>query len=101
MYATLRIFDYDFDVYHQNYSIPHIHRNRKSFGIAMATNLSSLLVGAPFADYGNRRDVIPKRIFTLPESTILALAKGKSGDWKRNILDSFNTINRQNFFNKH
>lgn len=75
LYAKLRSTDYDFDVYGQDYSIPHIHR--QSFGIALATNRRSLLVGAPFADYGNRGDVDTRESFDTDGIDNVGLGKGK------------------------
>ena len=43
----------------------------------MATNLSSLLVGAPFADYGNRRDVDTKKNFYTSGIDNIGLGEGK------------------------
>ncbi|KAL7554992.1 hypothetical protein ACHAWF_018570 [Thalassiosira exigua] len=53
-YAILRSGDYDFDVYGHNFSIK--HRHLQGFGTALAGSKRTVLVGAPYADYGNRGD---------------------------------------------
>ncbi|KAL3786858.1 hypothetical protein HJC23_013779 [Cyclotella cryptica] len=55
IYDMLRCSDYDFDIYGQDFTSRHIHH--QAFGVSLAARQRSLLVGAPFADYGNRGSV--------------------------------------------
>src|SRR6056300_395085 len=54
-YSILRSSDYDYDVFGHNFTVRHIHH--QNFGVAVTASERSLLVGAPFADYGNRGNV--------------------------------------------
>ena len=75
LYSTLRSSDYDFDVYSRNFTVKHLHR--QSFGVALAASHRSLLVGAPFADYGNRGDVNLREFFRTDGVHNQGLGKGK------------------------
>jgi hypothetical protein len=54
-YTVLRSSHFDYDVYGQGNTVKHVHR--QDFGVALAASQRSLLVGAPFADYGNSGSV--------------------------------------------
>ena len=75
LYTTLRSSDYDFDVYSRDFTVKHLHR--QSFGEALAASHRSLLVGAPFADYGNRGDVNSREFFRTDGVHNQGLGKGK------------------------
>jgi hypothetical protein len=53
-YSILRSSDFDYDVWGHGFSDKHIHQ--QGFGVALAASYRTLLVGAPYAHYGNRGD---------------------------------------------
>ena len=74
-YAILRSSDYDYDVYGQDFSVRHIHH--QNFGVALTASGRSLLVGAPFADYGNRGNVNSRERFDTDGIHNPGLGKGR------------------------
>jgi hypothetical protein len=74
LYSQLRA-DYDFDVYGQDFTIHHLHR--QSFGLALAADRRSLLIGAPYADYGNRGNINSRETFNTNGIHNQGLGKGK------------------------
>jgi len=67
--------DFDFDVYDLNFSVEHVHK--QSFGTSVAVQKRTLLVGAPFADYGNRGNVNVRESFNTDGIFNAGLGKGK------------------------
>uniref|UniRef100_A0A7S4JS32 Calx-beta domain-containing protein n=1 Tax=Odontella aurita TaxID=265563 RepID=A0A7S4JS32_9STRA len=54
-WSVLRSSAYDYDVYDNGFTVRHMHR--QDFGVSLAVHQRTLLVGAPYADYGNRGNV--------------------------------------------
>ena len=74
-YSILRSSDYDYDVFGQDFTVRHIHR--QNFGVAVTGSGRSLLVGAPFADYGNRGNVDSREKFDTDGTHNPGLGKGR------------------------
>ena len=74
-YSILRSSDYDFDIYGQGFTLQHMHH--QGFGIALAASQRTLLVGAPYADYGNRGHVNQREYFNTDGIHNKGLGKGK------------------------
>jgi len=73
-YSILRSSDFDYDVYGQGFSVKHMHR--QGFGMALAASHRCLIVGAPYANYGNRGDVNHRERFRTDGIHNQGLGKG-------------------------
>jgi len=74
-YSILRSSDYDYDIFGHDFTVRHIHR--QNFGVALSASGRSLLVGAPFADYGNRGSVDSRERFDTDGIHNRGLGKGR------------------------
>lgn len=74
-YSILRSSDYDFDIFGHDFTVRHIHR--QNFGVALTASGRSLLVGAPFADYGNRGNIDSRERFDTDGIHNPGLGKGR------------------------
>ena len=74
-WKILRSNEYDFDLYRRGSSARHMHL--QYFGFALAADRRSLLVGAPFADYGNRGHVEVRKTYDTDGIDNKGLGKGK------------------------
>ena len=74
-YSILRSSDYDYDIFGHDFTVRHIHR--QNFGVALSTSGRSLLVGAPYADYGNRGNVNNRERFDTDGIHNRGLGKGR------------------------
>lgn len=74
-YSILRSSDYDYDIFGHDFTVRHIHR--QNFGVALSTSGRSLLVGAPYADYGNRGNVDRRERFDTDGIHNQGLGKGR------------------------
>jgi hypothetical protein len=73
-YSILRSSDFDYDVYGQGFSVKHMHR--QGFGMALAASHRCLIVGAPYANYGNRGDANQREHFRTDGIHNQGLGKG-------------------------
>ena len=73
-WSRLQSSKYDYDLYGNDYSIRHIHQ--QLFGNAVASSDRLLLVGAPYADYGNRGDTHIRELFDTDGVHNAGLGKG-------------------------
>ena len=73
-YSILRSSSFDYDVYGQGFSVKHMHR--QGFGMALAASHRCLIVGAPYANYGNRGNVNQREHFRTDEIHNQGLRKG-------------------------
>jgi hypothetical protein len=71
----LRSTDYDYDIFGHDFTVRHIHR--QNFGVALTASGRSLLVGAPFADYGNRGNINSRERFDTDGIHNPGLGKGR------------------------
>ncbi len=53
-YSVVRSSDFDYDVWGHGFTDKHMHQ--QGFGVALAASYRTLIVGAPYASYGNRGD---------------------------------------------
>lgn len=60
-WSKLKSSDYDFDMYDNGYTTTHIHQQQ--FGISVSYKDRLLLVGAPYADYGNQGNKTKRETF--------------------------------------
>lgn len=74
-YQILRSSAYDYDLYGNGFSTKHLHQ--QGFGMAIATSKRALIVGAPFADYGNRGSTNTREHFDTDGKHNKGLGKGK------------------------
>lgn len=73
--SKLQSSDYDYDIYGYNFSVKHVHK--QNFGISVAAQKRTFLVGAPFADYGNRGNVHIRESVNTDGIFNAGLGKGK------------------------
>jgi hypothetical protein len=55
LWLHLKSSDYDYDLYDNGFTVQHVHK--QNFGFSVAAFGRTLMVGAPFSDYGNRGNV--------------------------------------------
>jgi len=61
LWTKLRSSDYDYDLYDNGFTVQHVHKQH--FGISVAADERTLLVGAPYSDYRNRGDVAAREFY--------------------------------------
>ena len=74
-WTKLRSSDYDFDLYDNGNTIPHMHYQK--FGTSISYKDRLLLVGAPYADYGNQGNRTERENFNTNGVHNKGLGRGK------------------------
>ncbi len=74
-WTKLRSSEYDFDVYDNGYTIKHVHK--QNFGISLSASNRLLIVGSPYADYGNKGNLTQRETYNTDGVYNQGLGKGR------------------------
>ncbi len=74
-WTKLRSNDYDYDRYDNGYKTHHVHK--QLFGVSVSSHGRLLLVGAPYADYGNRGKTSARELYDTDGIHNRGVGKGK------------------------
>ena len=75
-WTMLRSSEFDYDVYGNGFTIHHVHR--QGFGTSLSLNRRVLLIGAPYADYGNRGNISEREKFDTDGVDNKGIGRGKA-----------------------